>query len=152
MYPRVLFDIPQPLSSNSPPPRQILPDAPEQVIGASHKAYNPLFPSKATSTHILCPICGNQSMSSVSRYSESHRNTQTNRPSSPRIYKHSCLIPGCRQYFTRTDYRCNHLKKKHRLPIPKGCWAHTWLSKEENHHHFQAAVIKQELENAQSSR
>lgn len=54
-----------------------------------------------------------------------------------------CLIPGCDQYFSRTDYRGNHLRKKHLLPIPKGCWAHIWIARAENQYHFLAATEEQ---------
>lgn len=54
-----------------------------------------------------------------------------------------CLVEGCSQSFSRTDYRGNHLRKQHNLPIPKGSWAHTWISRTENQHHLSKAVAEQ---------
>lgn len=59
------------------------------------------------------------------------------------ITRRACLIPGCSQSFSRTDFRTNHLKKKHRLPIPKRCWAKIWIKKPENYNYYLAAVEEQ---------
>ena len=46
------------------------------------------------------------------------------------------------------DARTIHLRRKHRLRIPRGCWAKTWISKPENHHHYLAAVAEQARANS----
>ena len=43
-----------------------------------------------------------------------------------------CMIPGCSKSFSRSDYRGNHLRKEHRLPIPKGSRAHTWIESQQH--------------------
>ena len=63
-----------------------------------------------------------------------------------RLYQ--CMIPGCSKSFSRTDYRGNHLRKKHRLPIPKGSRAHTWLLKPESRHYVLEAIAGQAQEHA----
>ena len=60
----------------------------------------------------------------------------------------ACLITGCTQRFNRTDSRTSHLRRKHRLLIPRGCWAKTWISKPENRHHYSAAVAEQARANS----
>lgn len=158
---RIPFNMPQSLSSRQPPPSQmspqISPDALAQVVGISQRPDNPsytLTPHNATLPPPLppplvanspCPTCGNQSMSNSSRYSQWHRSARKSRLSSSRLSNYPCLIPGCRQYFTRTDNRRNHLKSKHHLQIPKGRWTDTWIS--ENQHEVFQATIEQEVEN-----
>lgn len=122
-----------------------------QVVMAGQKSGNPScirasdIQSSSPVANDPRPIYRNQPMSNSPRYPGPHRSAQKSKSSSSRLHK--CLIPGCSKYFTRTDYRCNHLKRKHHLPIPKGCWAHTWVSRMENYHYCLAATIEQELEN-----
>ena len=59
-----------------------------------------------------------------------------------------CIIPGCSRQFHRSDALGNHLRKKHLLPIPKGQWAKSWISRVENHHYYNAAVQAQLRENS----
>lgn len=66
---------------------------------------------------------------------------QNGRASRSMIYR--CLVPGCNQQFTRTDFRGKHLRIQHGLPIPKGCWAKAWILKAENYQNYLAAVAAQ---------
>ena len=59
-----------------------------------------------------------------------------------------CMIPGCSKSFSRSDYRGNHLRKKHRLPIPKGSRAHTWIFQPESWHHVREAIAGQAREHS----
>lgn len=55
----------------------------------------------------------------------------------------TCLILNCQKTFRRSDSHGTHLRTKHKLPIPKGCWAEAWVSKEENKPFYSAAVKAQ---------
>ena len=59
-----------------------------------------------------------------------------------------CMIPGCSKSFSRSDYRGNHLRKKHHLPIPKGSRAHTWIFQPESWHHVLEAIAGQAREHS----
>ena len=160
MYSEIPSNCPQSLSSKPPlssqVPSRTSPEPPVQGTEAGREpgdsccSLSPPGASRIEGSSTLALssprlICSHQPMSNVSRYSELHQSAQQRESSSSRLYP--CLIPGCRRYFTRTDYRCNHLKRKHRLPIPKGCWAHTWISKVGNQYHYLVAAMEQEMEN-----
>ena len=50
-----------------------------------------------------------------------------------------CQIKGCHKRYMQSDSLHKHLKNKHGLPIGKGRWARTWMSRPENQGHILAA-------------
>ena len=122
---------------------------PVQRIGVGQKPDNPSqLPLEATDicgdptpfTHSPHPICDNQHFNLNS-------SQQPMSSFEPHQKLYPCLIPGCSKYFTRSDYRRNHLKRKHHLPLPKRCWAHIWILKPQNRHYYWTAIAEQTQEN-----
>ena len=58
-----------------------------------------------------------------------------------------CLVRNCDKTFHRSDSLNNHLRTKHNIPIPRGCWAKVWVSKVENKPFYSAAVKAQAYAN-----
>ena len=75
--------------------------------------------------------------------SELHLHTTTPRSRRSTSTLYPCIIPGCDQTFRRTDYRGNHLRRRHNIPVPKGSWAHTWILRAENRQYLLEAVVEQ---------